>query len=152
MSHARTQIRNAAVTALTGLTTTGARVYKGRVRPLGAAHDPALLVYARVTRSETDSRPPRKFMHTLQLFVEGRVSKAGAAAAADLEDALDQVELEVTAAIAASGNLSGLVQDIMPVASTLTTEAPGERHEGEVRIEFEVLYRTAEAAPDVIIS
>lgn len=152
MSHARTQVRNAVVTALTGLATTGARVYAGRTRVLAVGHQPTLLVYARETRSEPDSRPPRKLMHTLTLVVEGRVSNAGATAAAATEAQLDQIELEVATAIAANATLGGLVLDVLPVRSTLNAQAPGERHEGEVRIEFEIEYRTAESAPGVIVS
>jgi len=37
MPHARKQIRDAAKTQLTGLATTAARVYAGRVEPLGTA-------------------------------------------------------------------------------------------------------------------
>jgi hypothetical protein len=156
VTHARTQVRNAVIAALTGLASTGARVYAGRTRSLGAAHAPALLVYARETASAADSRPPRKLAHTLTLFVEGRVARAAASATEDvsraLENDLDQVELEVAAAIGADPTLGGLVKDIMLVRSTLSTQAPGERHEGEVRLEFRVEYRTAETAPGVIIA
>lgn len=156
MPHARTQIRDQVVFALSGLATTGPRVYSGRTRPLPEAHAPLLLVYARATRSAPDSRPPRRFEHLLQLFVEGRISLAATNADDDVsartEGLLDQIELEVCTAIAADTTLAGLVMDIRPVRSTLSAQAPGSRHEGEVRIEFEVEYRTAESAPGVIIS
>ena len=48
--HVRMQIRNQAVTQLTGLTTTAARVFDSRVYPLEDANLPALLIY---TKSET---------------------------------------------------------------------------------------------------
>ena len=44
MTHKRTDIRNAIVTALTGLTTCGARVYGSRLKPLQATEVPAILV------------------------------------------------------------------------------------------------------------
>ena len=44
MIHKRTQIRSALAAVLTGLATCGARVFVSRVRPLGAAEVPALLI------------------------------------------------------------------------------------------------------------
>ena len=51
--HVRTQIREKIGTTLTGLTTTGSRVYQSRVYPLESGGTPALLIY---TKSE-DSEP-----------------------------------------------------------------------------------------------
>jgi hypothetical protein len=158
MPHARTQVRDAVIAAVTGLATTGASVFAGRTRNLGTRHPPALLVYARETRTVADTQrgvAVRKLAHTLRLFVEGRVSRSAANANEDvarkLEDQLDQVELEVGAAIGADATLGGKVKDILLIGSTLSAQAPGESHEGEVRMEFEVQYRTAEDAPGVII-
>lgn len=44
MAHARTDIRNAVVAALTGLATCGAHVYPSRLTPLTASELPAMLV------------------------------------------------------------------------------------------------------------
>ena len=49
MSHVRKQIRDAVVTALTGLSTTGSRVYKSRIYPLETGKLPGLAIY---TKSE----------------------------------------------------------------------------------------------------
>lgn len=156
MPHARTQVRDAVKTALLGLATTANRVYIGRTRPLAEKHEPLLLIYARETRSEADSRPPRKLAHMLQLFVEGRISIRASGqnddASQRTEALLDQIELEVATAIAADATLGDLVKDILLVRSTLSAQAPGTNHEGEVRLEFAVEYRTAETAPGVIIS
>ena len=45
MSHAHTQIRDAAVLALTGLTSTGSRVYPNRIFTLADANLPGLRVF-----------------------------------------------------------------------------------------------------------
>jgi hypothetical protein len=47
LAHLRKQIRDNVVTALTGLSTTGSRVYGSRVYPMAAANLPGLCVYAR---------------------------------------------------------------------------------------------------------
>lgn len=44
MTHKRTTIRNAFVSALTGLATTGSHVYASRLKPLAATELPAILV------------------------------------------------------------------------------------------------------------
>lgn len=148
-THARTQVRAAVIAAIGNLTTTGARVYSGRARPTTAGSGPYLLVYTPTTGTVPDGRPPRKFAHDTTLIIEGR---AAAGEAAAIEALLDQIELEVQTAIAADAPLAALVKDIVPIRSTISVQAPGERNEGEVRLEYSVEYRTAETAPGVIIS
>ena len=45
MAHIRQSIRDNAVTAVTGLSTTGSNVFRSRVYPLGTNKLPALCVY-----------------------------------------------------------------------------------------------------------
>ena len=45
MAHVRQSIRDNAVTAVTGLSTTGSYVFRSRVYPLGTNKLPALCVY-----------------------------------------------------------------------------------------------------------
>ena len=45
VDHIRKQIRDAVKTALTGLTTTGANVFSGRVSPLKESEVPGLLIF-----------------------------------------------------------------------------------------------------------
>lgn len=47
----RKQIRDNVVTTLTGLSTTGSRVYASRVYPMAAANLPGLCVYAKIITS-----------------------------------------------------------------------------------------------------
>ena len=54
MSHVRQQIRERVATTLTGLTTTGSRVYQSRVYPLGPNNLPGLLVFTSSESSEVD--------------------------------------------------------------------------------------------------
>lgn len=94
MSHVRRQIREAVAAAVTGLATTGSRVFQSRVYPLRDADLPCLLVS---TGDEEIS--PATIGNILQrdidLHVRG-VAKAGT----DLDDTLDQIALEVETAIA----------------------------------------------------
>ena len=55
MAHVRQQLRERAATTLTGLTTTGSRVYQSRIYPLGAANLPGLLIYTKSEASEPET-------------------------------------------------------------------------------------------------
>ncbi|MBK7592227.1 MAG: hypothetical protein IPI27_13400 [Betaproteobacteria bacterium] len=101
-NHVRRQIREAVATAVTGLTTTGTRVFQSRVYPLEATDLPALLI---ATLSET-SEPvtihgPRELMRVLSVQVWHHK------ATADLDDALDLICKEVEIALASDMTLGG---------------------------------------------
>jgi hypothetical protein len=147
MSHVRSQIRAAIVAQLAGLATTGARVYSGRTRALAADHEPTLLVYAIEETSDVDAMgedPP--LMRTVTVRIEGRAVDA---AAADLEETLDQVAAEVEVAMAADFSLGGLSHEVTLTATRLRVEAPGDKHAGEVTMDYRVAYRTRERTPHV---
>lgn len=153
--HARTKVRRGAKQLLTGLTSTGANVFIGRTRPLGEAHEDCLLVYGRETVTRVEEQgDPATGGHEFTLYVEGRLSRTARNADDDpseaLEEALDQVELEVTAALLAPRAFANLdppvpVHAIFLRRSTLSAQAPGSRHEGEVRLEFGVQFFTPES-------
>ena len=105
-THLRTQIRNAAVAALTGLATTGARVFANRLRVLTAAELPCLLVT--IDRESVEYMTLTPAPHTERQMV--LMVRGVAQAAANLDDRLDQVALEVENALCNS-LLGGLVRE-----------------------------------------
>ena len=107
MAHLRKQIRDNVVTALTGLSTTGSRVYASRVYPMAAANLPGLCVYAKSEEVETTTiTRPRTQLRTLTLSVEGF-----AVATSGLDNTLDAISLEVEEALAADPSRSSLAKD-----------------------------------------
>jgi len=95
LAHLRKQIRDNVVTALTGLSTTGSRVYASRVYPMAAAKLPGLCVYAKSEEVETTTTTrPRTQLRTLTLSVEGF-----AVATSGLDNTLDAISLEVEEAL-----------------------------------------------------
>lgn len=150
MAHARAQIRDAVVSALTGLTTTGSRVYSGRTRALAKDHQPSLLVYATSETSDVDASG-RKLLRILLLVVEGRVVATGASAASDIESTLDTVASEVEARLTREPSLGGLAQELTLTRTVINAVSPGESHAGEVRMEFRVAYRTRETEPQTAV-
>jgi hypothetical protein len=149
MPHLRKQIRDAAVTALTGLTTTAANVFPGRARPLAADHPPSLLIYTTEEASDYDSMKADNaagavLRRDLTLIVEGRAVETSAAA---IEDVLDLIAEEVEPAILTEPPIGGLASEIALAATRITVTAPGESYAGEIQMRFRIVYRARERTP-----
>lgn len=145
-AHLRTQIRDAVAAALTGLPTTGARVYPSRVYPVQTADLPCLLVYARRDDVQLETiHAPKYLQRTVELEVV-----ALAKAASDLDDVLDQMCKEVEAALAMPvAALAGIAQDINPVSTEFELVGAAEKPTGSASMIFTVGYFNLENAPDV---
>jgi hypothetical protein len=145
MTHLRQQIRAAAVSALTGLASTGARVYAGRSRPLAKNHEPTLLVY---TQQELSARSfngnPPVLERVMSLVIEGRVSTAG-----EPDDALDQIAKDIEAAMWTHRRFGGIAIDTRLADTIIATEAEGERQSGSIRLTYEVRYQSLEGSADL---
>jgi len=143
MAHARTQIRDAVVTALTGLATTGSNVFASRPesRPLPQTSLPCLLIYTRDESVDyvSEGAGLREQERRLSLMVQG-VTSANAA----LDDALDQIALEVEAAMSTSGMLSGLAQNIALQATSMSFDGDGDHPVGRAELQYEILYYQTE--------
>lgn len=146
MLHARRRIVLAAVTALTGLPTTGDRVKPGRAAPMPVASTPYLLVYARPERSAslTMKGPGRKLQRELTLAVEAVMGSAD-----DNDEQSDTIALEVEQALAADPTLGGVCRDLVLSSTLPDASAEGETRVGRTRFEFIVTYFTAADRPDV---
>ena len=142
--HVRKQIRKAVVTELTGLATTGDRVFESRVYPLDGAKLPGLLVYT-TTEDSGREESPTESMRDMVLNVIGvvRISEL-------IEDELDDIALEVEIALDALGeaDLAKIYHGIQGTASTLEGDDADKPH-GAIAMEFLYTYRTAAGAPDV---
>lgn len=142
--HLRKQIRKAAVGVLTGLATTGDRIFESRVYPLDRAKLPGLLVY---TTTEDSGREdsPNELMRDVVLLVVGvvRISE-------NVEDELDDVAMEVEIALDGLG-LAGLAKIYHGIQGTVSTMEgdDADKPHGAIAMEFLYTYRTATGAPDV---
>lgn len=145
--HVRKQIRDAAKTALTGLTTTGARVYATRPdeQPLQSSELPGLRVF---TKDETveviTTGPLRRRERLLELVVEACVRETSG-----YDDDVDLIAKEVETALDADVSLGGLCQDIKPVSFSLEVDAAGEQPVAVGRMTFQVRYYTEKGTPGV---
>ncbi len=135
MPHVRKLIRDAVATLLTGLPTTGSRVYVGRTRPLPAKHEPSLLIY---TTEEVSARPmegnPADVGRDLQLLVDGRVRTACRPTICSTRS-----RTRSRASCATTSSTAWLF-DIQLVRTVSDVKADGEQHIGGIRMEFRVRY------------
>lgn len=151
-NHVRTQIRDAVVTAVTSLTTTGANVFKARPeeKPLQASELPALIVY---TDDESDEagtlqRTGRRIIRTMRLKVRGYAKSTG-----DLDATLDTIDKEVETAIDGSSSVRALCKELyVESVQKAPQEAEGEKPVGMVEIAYFVEYHTAQGSPDAALA
>lgn len=143
-NHAHRQIREAVETLLTGLTTTGSRVYPNRLHPLTAANLPGLRVFMddeEVVGSNIDKTQDRR----LALIVE-----CCAKADADLDDLLDASSKEVEVALSGGITIGSNWVDA-EYAGMQFDDAMAEKPTGVKRLRFFITYTAASNAPDVLI-
>lgn len=144
MPHVREQIRDAAVTALTGLTTTSTRVYAERLYQLRATDLPGLRIFCGAESVEPD-RLGASFgqQRDMSLIVEG-VARANSA----LDDTLDDICAEVEAALAADVTLGGKCKFLHLTGIDDPEQSDeGDQPTGMVRLNFRVQYRTLNTTP-----
>lgn len=144
MSHARTQIRDALRDALRGLGPTGERVFTDRPFGLNLDEMPGLVVAALGESSTDSTMGDVKQDRVLRLVV------AGYAKGELLEAELDAIAVEVEERVFAGWPLGVGVKGITYVGAALDME-DGAPSVGEIELTFDVMYRTAEGAPEIIV-
>lgn len=145
--HLRKQIRDAAVTALTGNATTGAKVLRSRSLAVPEASRPCLLVYTKDEDSEVDAMGADPGMlRSLELMIVGLGDATRDLA---LDDLLDRIAREVEAALMADRTLGGLAKSSWITDTEVTLTGEGEVEQGAVLMTFEVVYRTRQSDPAV---
>jgi hypothetical protein len=145
--HVRKQVRDAIVTALTGLTTTQSRVFRSRVYPLQVADLPGLCVQMPVEETSPSTiHVPALQERNIDLAVSGYAEES-----AVLDDELDTIAKEVETALSASLVVSGV--NVEPVYVGMDTEFDGEAEKphGVIRIRYRVRLFTAANAPDTLL-
>ncbi|MEL0003626.1 MAG: hypothetical protein VW620_11485 [Rhodospirillales bacterium] len=140
MAHVRQSIRSNVETTLTGLTTTGSRVYASRVYPIQSAGMPGLCIYTSSETIEAQTiKPPRGLIRSLEVSVEAYVENANA------DDTLDTICAEVEAAMTTDLTRGGYAKDTRLVSFEAEFAGDGERPVVVGRLQFEILYSTSEA-------
>lgn len=147
MAHVRKLIRDNVKTALTGLATTGNRVYQSRVYPLSAAKLPGLLVYSRgeATEYETIGLPRLQF-RTVSFTVEAYVKGVSG-----YDDTLDQICLEVEEALYINSSLGGYASDVMVTSFEADFNGDGDQPISRATLTVEVQYQALENDLETVV-
>lgn len=143
--HLHRQIREAIETTLTGLATSGARVYANRLMPMADANLPGLRIFAdEESAAALSIHAPYKAERQLTVVVE-----CCAKHATILDDTLDQMSKEVEVALAAGITVGGsnlpVVYEGMSFDDDLTDKPVGLK-----RLRFSIEYAAMSNAPDVL--
>lgn len=146
--HSRQQIRAAVATAITGLTTTGSRVFISRVHALALNELPCLLVF---TRNETSSRAARmgqsgRIERVLSVSVEAYVKLLSG-----YDNTLDDIAVQVEEALMAAPSLKALVKDIVLSETEIQFSDDGEKPVAVMTLTFVATYHTLEDDVETII-
>lgn len=144
-NHVRQQLREAVATAVTGLSTTGSRVYQSRVYPLTDSNLPCLLVTSDGDKSEAiTAHSPYQQERATTIRIEG-VAKA----VSNIDDTLDTISKEVETAIA--GSSTAIVKGLIYQGAQIDYDGSGEQPIGKVTMIFTKDLYTLSNAPDVLI-
>ena len=143
-AHLHTQIRAAVVTALTGLTTSGPRVYANRLMQLPDALSPTLNVTLDEESAEALTIHQASAERRLTLVVA-----CHAKAAAGLDDTLDLMSKEVEIALAAGITVAARVLPCDYTGMSYDDEL-GDKPVGVKRLTYSILFSAMSNAPDVL--
>ena len=140
MAHVRKQIRDAVITTLTGLSTTGSNVFRSRIYPLESNKIPGLCVFSKSEAKTFDTLTrPRSINRVLEIGVEAYVK-----ATSDYDNTLDTIAVEVEEAIASDVTLGSLAKDTQVTSFEADFSGEGEQPVAIGRFTVEVIYRTLE--------
>jgi hypothetical protein len=147
MAHVRQQIRERIATEVTGLSTTGSKVFQSRVYPLQASNLSGLLIYTTAESSEPiDMGGTSRLMNrTLSVIIEAYVK-----AVSNYDDTVDTICSEVEVALGGS-TVNGLVKDIYLESTEINYQGEGDQPLAIATMTWNVLYETAANAPDTAL-
>ena len=143
--HLHKQIRGAVVTKLTGLTTSGSRVYANRLAPLPDTTLPSLTITLDDETAEgLTVHQPQAQERTLTLSVS-----AMAKASAGLDDTLDLMSKEVEVALSSGITIGGVHLDVLYTGMQFDDEQL-DKPVGVKRMTFSIIFTAMNNAPDAL--
>ena len=144
-NHLRQQIREAIATRLSGLATTGTRVYQSRLHPLADSNLPCLLVNTDSEEIATLTLQPHPVMERNMTLLVRCVAKI----VANLDDTLDTMLKEVETALGtvADPTYGGLVKSMVPTAINIEMDDALEKPVGIASLSYLITYYTADGSP-----
>ena len=148
MAHIRTQVRDAVVAALTGLPTTGPRVFVMRTYPLDHERLPALLIYVLDEQSmPAEMGDAREIERQMSVTIEAIADGKG------FDEELDKIAVEVEKALTLSAGLGGILKAFYLQSSSLdlaTGRDRGEKRAGTLTLRYLAVAYSPEDDPEVM--
>ena len=145
-NHLRRQIRERVATDLTGLSTTGSRVFQTRIFNLEKSKLPCLLIYSEEETAEISAMGnPRTVSRNLSLVVEGYAKSTS-----NLDDTLDQISKELEPAMAGDLTINDLATDSNLQDVSISYSGEGSKPIGVIRFVYLINYRNPENTPDSV--
>ena len=141
--HVRNALRDAAVTACTGLTTTGTNVYSSRVFALPQAKLPCWMIYTNNEDIELATTSG------LQRRVVDLVFEGVARATANIDDTLDTMLEELETAVTLSDFTQAKSLNLIGVEVEFSDE--GDAPFGSITATYQIEYFTNEGAPSTAL-
>ena len=147
MSHVRQQLRDALITVLTGLTTTGSRVSTAHVYPLGTGETPALAVNTVAeTATPLTIHPNGLVERDVVVEIEGFARGTSGLAAL-----LDTIASEVETALGSSVTVSGHLVPLNYTGAQIDFSGEIDQPVGRISIRYSAVLFTAANAPDTLM-
>jgi len=145
MAHVRQLIRDNVTTTLTGLTTTGTRVYRSRVYPV--ATTPGLAIYTKSESVEYSSMSGqrtqfRSLALTVEIYVKGVTG---------YDNDIDLICAEIETALYSDITRGGYARDTTISDMDVEFSGDGEQPLALATMTIEVDYITKEGAPSVAV-
>ena len=146
----RKQIRDAVVTAVTGLTTTGANVFQNRVHNMPDSKLPCILVQTESDSMEFETlSEPRRERHDLTLSIEAVVKEASETTA---ENSLDLICKEVVIAMDGAAAIQALVKDFRLGSTQFSRSGEGDQPIVSAQMLWSFEYHVREGIPDMALN
>lgn len=142
--HLHKQIRTAVATLLTGLATSGTRVYPNRLQPMDSANIPGLRIF--MDQEEVQE----SFLDKCQERRVGLVVECCAKASTSLDDTLDLMSKEVEVALSGGITIGSNWMNAEYAGMQFDDEL-ADKPIGVKRLRFFITYTAASNAPDVLI-
>jgi len=143
--HVREQIRSRIVTNVTGLASTGSRVFESRIYPLESSELPGLLVYTISEESEPIRIGPNRLLERVLNVVVQPYCESNS----DFDGTIDEICKEVETALASDRTVNGLAKDLFIASTEITYSSEGAKPVGYATMVFTVDYYTDAQSPDV---
>jgi len=142
MAHTRKLIRDNIVSALTGLSTVGNKVYVSHVYQLNSSNLPGIVIYTGSEESQYATISlPRTINRSLQVNVEIYVKGV-----ANYDDDIDQITLEVENALYGDLTRGGYAQDTKVVSVDVQYRGEGDQPVAVAVMSVVVMYTTLEGS------